>query len=274
MENYVPLQATLAAIDRRVPDHHVFTLQIERELTVAPGQFLELSLPGLGAFPVSICAAPQGVLVSCCIRRAGRVTSALYGLQPGAQIGVRGPFGNGFPLSTFAGRDVLLLGGGLGMAPLMALLAALLLDRAHYGEIVVLNGAREPQALLFHEELQQLAAQGLIRTGFSVDFAEAGSEAPQAQLCRIGVVTELLGEVMLRPHVTTAAVCGPPGMYGCVLEQLAGLGIAAARIYATLERRMQCGVGLCCHCVTGGVFICREGPVFNLEELRGMAGAI
>lgn len=274
MEDYLPLTATIEAIDDRVADNHVFTLRPERPVRVVPGQFVEISLPGIGAFPVSSCAAPSAEVVRSCIRRAGRVTAALYDLPEGARVGLRGPFGNGFPLASFAGGDVLLLGGGLGMAPLMGLLETLLAERELYGEIIVLNGAREPHALLFREELEQLAAQGLIRTGFSVDFAEAGSEEPLALICRIGVVTGLLGEVPLRPERITAAVCGPPGMYGCVLEQLTTLGIAPQRIYATLERRMKCGVGQCCHCVTGGVYICRQGPVFSLEQLRGIAGAI
>lgn len=274
METYLPVRATLTRVDRKVVDNHVFTFAPEVPVAVRPGQFVEVTLPGIGAFPVSSCAAPAVRTVRSCIRRAGRVTAALYDLSEGAVVGLRGPFGNGFSLRSFAGRDVLLLAGGLGMAPLMGLLESLLVERELYGEIIVLNGAREPNSLLFREELERLSAQGLIRAGFSVDFA--GDEADQTHVvaCRVGLVTGLLGSVPLRPALTTAAVCGPPAMYGCVLPQLEELGLAAEAIYATLERRMKCGVGQCCHCVTGGVFVCSSGPVFSLAELRGIDGAI
>ena len=273
MESYLPVRATLTAIDRRLADH-LFTLVPAEPLAVQPGQFVELSLPGLGAFAVSSCAAAHPAAVRLCIRRAGRVTAALYELDEGAVLGLRGPFGNGFPLAAFADRDVLLLAGGLGMAPLMGLLETLLQQRSAYREITVLNGARDPASLLFRPELEALAAQGLIRAAFSVDFA--GDEAAATLLagCRVGLVAGLLGTVPLRPTQTTAAVCGPPAMYSCVLPQLEELGLAAAAIYATLERRMRCGVGHCCHCVTGGVFVCRSGPVFALDELRRLDGAI
>ncbi len=274
MESYLPVRATLTQIDGRVADNHIFTLVPDQPLAVAPGQFVELSLPGLGAFAVSSCAAANPGEVRLCIRRAGRVTSALYGLAPGAVFGLRGPFGNGFPLAAFAGRDVLLLAGGLGMAPLMGLLATLLQQRDAYGEIIVLNGAREPASLLFRPELEGLAAQGLIRAAFSVDFADDEADVTLLPGCRVGLVSGLLGTVPLRPELTTAAVCGPPAMYGGVLPQLEALGLAAANIYATLERRMRCGVGHCCHCVTGGVFVCRSGPVFTLDELRRIDGAL
>lgn len=274
MDGYQPVRATLTAIDRRVPDNHLFTFVPETPLPVAPGQFVEIALPGIGAFPVSSCAASDAAAVRSCIRRAGRVTSALYRLDEGASVGLRGPFGNGFPLAAFSGRDVLLLAGGLGMAPLMGLLETLLRERQCYGEIVVLNGAREPGALLFRQELERLAEQGLIGARFSVDFA--GDEFAPARLayCQVGLVTGLLGAVPLRPARTTAAVCGPPAMYGCILPQLEALGLSDETVYATLERRMKCGVGQCCHCVTGGVFVCRSGPVFSFAELRQIDGAI
>lgn len=274
MESYLPVRAILTQIDRRVTGNHLFTLVPAEPLTVQPGQFVELSLPGLGAFAVSSCAAADPEAVHLCIRRAGRVTSALYGLAPGAVLGLRGPFGNGFPLADFAGRDVLLLAGGLGMAPLMGLLETLLQQRLNYGEITVLNGARDPASILFRPELEAYAAQGLIRVAFSVDFAGDEVDATLLPGCRVGLVSGLLGSVPLRPAQTTAAVCGPPAMYSCVLAQLEELGLAADAIYATLERRMRCGVGHCCHCVTGGVFVCRSGPVFTLDELRRIDGAI
>jgi len=272
--NLLPYPARLERVDDLVPEHRLFSFRSEPALVPAPGQFVELSVPGLGAFPVSVCDLGRDGLVTCCVRRAGRVTSALFGLSAGASVGLRGPFGNGFPVDAFRGRDALLVAGGLGMAPLRALLQTLLSDGARRERIILLYGSREPAALLFRAELEGLAESGRILLRFSVDFAETLPGFAMGVVCRIGLVNELLVGLELNPERTAAAVCGPPALYRCVLEELAALGLPPAAIYATLERRMRCGVGECCHCVTGGRFLCRDGPVFALSELRAMPGAI
>ncbi|HEY7746575.1 MAG TPA: FAD/NAD(P)-binding protein [Desulfuromonadales bacterium] len=271
---FQPVPAVIETIDETVADNHFFTFRLAEPMPVAPGQFVELSIPGVGAFPVSTATHSGGATFQACIRRAGRVTSALYRLGEGATVGFRGPFGQGFPLEAFAGRDALLVAGGLGMAPLRALLQALLEERERVGEIILLYGSRDPDAILFRDELEGLAAAGTIKVRFSVDFATELPWSREAYVCRIGLVTELLRDLVFVPTKTVAAVCGPPSLYGCVLEDLARLGIDPERIFATLERRMQCGVGQCCHCVTAGVFVCRQGPVFSLAELRRMEKAI
>lgn len=271
---FLPVPAVIARIDRTVPDNHLFGFVPETVLTAAPGQFVELSVHGVGAFPVSAAGAGRSDLFEACIRRAGRVTSALYHLREGDAVGLRGPFGNGFPLQGFAGRNVLLVAGGLGIAPLRGLLKKLLARRDHYGEISLLYGSRTPETLLFKEELEALAEAELINLRFSVDFATELPWRSDAYICQIGLVTELLEGLHFKPENTVAAVCGPPSLYGCVLEQLAAAGIDAESIFATLERRMKCGLGQCCHCICAGVAICRQGPVFSLAQLRTMPGAI
>jgi sulfhydrogenase subunit gamma (sulfur reductase) len=274
MTNFLPVTAHIERIDRSLPDH-LFDFRLASPMEVAPGQFVELSIPGVGAFPVSTAAfSPDRHLFQACIRRAGRVTSALYRMEEGDMVGLRGPFGNGFPLGDFAGRDFLLVAGGLGMAPLRGLLQALLARRSRIGEIILLYGAREPETILFREELEDLAEAGQIRLRFSVDFATELPWAADTFICKVGLVTELLEDLRFAPENTVAAVCGPPSLYACVPEELASLGIPPERIFATLERRMKCGVGQCCHCVTAGITICREGPVFTLEHLRRMENAI
>lgn len=272
--DFTPVPAVLESVDRTIRDHHLFTFRPDRPLPVAPGQFLELSVAGVGAFPVSTAAYGPGEHFVACIRRAGRVTSALYRQAEGAQVGLRGPFGNGFPLEAFWGRDVLLVAGGLGMAPLRGLLQALLAHRQRVGEIILLYGTREPELLLFRDELERLAGQGVLRLRFSVDFAAELPWAAGSFVCKVGLVTELLEDLALAPERTTAAVCGPPGLYQCVPGELAEVGIPPGRIFLTLERRMKCGVGQCCHCVTAGTFICTEGPVFPLTRLQTMEGAL
>jgi len=272
--DFLPTRAVIETIDRRVPENHLFTFRLATGMPVAPGQFVELSIPGIGAFPVSTAAAASGKKFQSCIRRTGRVTAALYELGEGDRVGLRGPFGNGFPLEAFFGRDVLLVAGGLGMAPLRALLQTLVATRERVGEIILLYGSREPDLLLFRRELEELDRTGLIKLRLSVDFSTEIPWSKGGYVCKVGLVTELLEGLVFAPERTVAAVCGPSGLYSCVPEEIAALGVCPERVYVTLERRMKCGVGQCCHCVAGGRFVCRDGPVFSLESLRRMEGAI
>lgn len=273
-ENLAPVPTLIESIWPMVEDNHVFTFLPERPFDVAPGQFVEISLPGVGSFPVSTCQLVEDKRVVSCIRRAGRVTDALYRLAPGDRVGLRGVFGNGFDMTIFPGRDVLMIAGGLGMAPLRALLMALLAGEQNHRRIIVLYGARELKTLLFRDELVELSHQQKIDLRFSVDFAAGLHGFYEDTVCRVGLVNELLQGLKFDPGNTVAVVCGPPALYRCVLGELSSLGIAEELIIATLERRMRCGIGECCHCVTGGRFICRDGPVFSLAELRSMPGAI
>jgi len=268
-----PIPAVIDTIDRSVINNHIFTFRPEQSIELVPGQFVEISIPGVGGFPVSPCDLVREGLISSCIRRTGRVTEALYYLEEGDSIGLRGPFGNGFPLAMFTGQDALLIAGGLGMAPMRALLKALL-DNGQTGRIILLYGSRQPETLLFRDELVSLAGHSRVDVRFSVDFAEILPGPCGDVLCRIGLVTELLADLDFNPRKTVAAVCGPPALYRCVLEELALMGLPSAKIFATLERRMRCGIGECCHCVAGGRYICKDGPVFSLEALRAMAEAI
>jgi NAD(P)H-flavin reductase len=274
MIDFSPLPATLTAVESDVPDNHLFHFHLSRPLPIAPGQFVELSLPGIGAFPVSAVTWPTSDNLHLCIRRVGRVTAALYRLPIGATVGIRGPFGRGFPLKNFFGRDVLLLAGGLGMVPLRTLLHWLLAHRQEIGAITLLYGSYDAGRLLFRRELEMLAASGEIRVAFSADAPGEDPRGEGAIPCRFGVVGDLLDDLDFNPTTTVAAVCGPPVLYQHVLEKLAAAGVSADGIYASLERRMKCGVGQCCHCVIAGIYICCQGPVFSLQELRTMPEAI
>lgn len=274
MIDFTPQPATLVAIDSAVPDHHLFDLALERPIQIQPGQFVELSVPGIGAFPVSAITWPTTDRLYLCIRRAGRVTAALYRLPIGFRLAIRGPFGRGFPLERFLGRDVLLIAGGLGIVPLRTLLHWILAHRREISAVTLLYGSRDAERLLFRRELEMLAASGEIRLSFAVDLPEDGRRGEGGIPCRHGVVADLLNDFEITGTSMVAAVCGPPPLYPHILEPLAKAGILASLIYASLERRMKCGVGQCCHCVTAGVYICCQGPVFSLEELRTMPGAI
>jgi len=271
------LQPIPAVLEKNVPmvvDHHLFSFRPDQPLALGPGQFVEISIPGVGSFPVSSCDLVHDGLIRACIRRTGRVTEALYQLEMGDFVGLRGPFGNGFPVEQFDGHDALLIAGGLGMAPLRALLQTLIGDHDRKERVILLYGSRDQETLLFRDELIALSNQGRVDVRFSVDFAESLPGPCDRIVCKVGLVNELLTDLDFAPRNTVAAVCGPPALYRCVLEELSLIGVPATKIFATLERRMRCGIGECCHCVVGGQYICKDGPVFSLAQLRNMKEAI
>lgn len=200
------------------------------------------------------------------------MTSMLLPLSSGAQLGIRGPFGNGFPVDAWRGRNVLLLAGGLGIAPLRSLLYFLLSQRDEYGEITLMYGSREPSLILFKEELAELSARRDMQLFLTVDFAT--EEPPGGLICNTGILPSLLRGVNIAIENTVAAICGPPPMYKCMLEELLGFGLTGNDIYLSLERRMKCGVGRCCHCAVGNLFCCTDGPVFRYEDLKGIEGIL
>jgi NAD(P)H-flavin reductase len=238
-----------------------------------PGQFVQLSVPGAGEIPISPADLPgtHGTL-ELCVRRVGHVTELLHGASPGAKLGLRGPFGTGFPVEEMAGRPVLLLAGGLGIAPLRSLLFHLLRHSRDFGEITLMYGAREPKLMLFREELADLAARGKLRLYLTVDFAP---QEPAGNFsCAVGLLPDLLKGYSFDAERTYAAVCGPPALYRCLAVELEEAGVEAKRILLSLERRMRCGIGRCCHCALGQKLCCTDGPVFRLSDLKQIPEAL
>ncbi|MBU5612348.1 FAD/NAD(P)-binding protein [Geomonas azotofigens] len=238
-----------------------------------PGQFVQLSVPGAGEIPISPAdlPTPEGTL-ELCVRRVGHVTELLHELQPGATLGLRGPFGSGFPLKEMAGRPVLLLAGGLGIAPLRSLLMHLLRQRDSYGDITLMYGAKQPRLMLFREELAALAAAGGLRLYLTVDFAPETLDGGYS--CAVGLLPDLLKGFRFDAATTYAAVCGPPPLYRCLVADLERAGVHAERILLSLERRMRCGIGRCCHCALGQKLCCLDGPVFRASDLKGIPEAL
>jgi len=238
-----------------------------------PGQFVQLSVPGGGEVPISPADLPgaDGTL-ELCVRRVGHVTELLHQTAAGAALGIRGPFGTGFPLEEMAGRPVLLLAGGLGIAPLRSLLMHLLRNQDRFGEITLMYGARQPKLMLFREELAALAAKGGLRLFLTVDFAP---EEPAGTFsCAVGLLPDLLKGFRFDAGSTYAAVCGPPALYRCLTAELERAGVEAERIMLSLERRMRCGIGRCCHCALGQKLCCLDGPVFRASDLKQIPEAL
>lgn len=275
LENpYQPSLARISRIHRMVPDNYLFQLRfvdprLVESWTHRPGQFVELSVVGTGEAPISISSSPtrQGIL-DLCIRRAGRVTSALYALPTNGLVGIRGPYGNGFPVEQMEGQDLLIVAGGLGMAPLRSLLWYALDNRDKFGTITLMYGAKTPADMLFRDELVSLADIDALDTLLAVDRDPTGTWSHH-----VGLLPELFKKVRLDPRRTYAAVVGPPVVYKYVLRELLDLQFPKDRILMSLERRMKCGIGKCGHCSVGYKYTCIHGPVFtywdaiNLPEL-------
>lgn len=279
MNANLPAAATITSVRRLTADTSLFTLVCsdrDAALELAsfqPGQFLELSLPGFGEIPISYCGLPSASgAIELCIRHVGHVTSPLQRAVPGDAVGLRGPFGHGFPLDGYENQDLLLIAGGLGMAPLRSLLLALLDQRSRWGELTLLYGARETGALLFLDELLGLAQRSDIRIQLAVDRLEQCLEGPPN--CRVALLPALLDGLTIQPEHTCAALCGPPVVYPYLVAGLKQIGLSDNRIHLSLERRMKCGVGRCGHCAVGSFLCCSDGPVFSLAQLQGIEGAL
>ena len=272
---YAPAPARILRVRELAPAVRLYDLRfldhgLAGSFHFRPGQFVMLSVLGVGEAPFSLPVTPtrSGVL-QLAIRRAGTLTGYLFDhVREGDVVGLRGPLGNGFPVESFAGQDILLVAGGLGMVPLRGLLQYLVDLRERFGAITLLYGSRDPSQVLFRDELESLARRGDATVLLSV---EHDGGAPWSG--RRGFVTGLIDETRLDPARSVAAACGPPRFYEAVLQKLVGAGLAKDRIFLSLERRMECGVGKCGHCAVGYTFTCLHGPVFtywdaiNLPEL-------
>jgi sulfhydrogenase subunit gamma (sulfur reductase) len=278
LDPHLPYRATLLTRRPLSADTALFRVApepaaLEVLSRLIPGQFVQLSVPGGGEVPISPADLPgaDGTL-ELCVRRVGHVTQLLHDTVPGQLLGLRGPFGTGFPVREMTGSPVLLLAGGLGIAPLRSLLCHLLRERGQYGEITLMYGARQPELMLFREELVELAGRGGLRLFLTVDFAPQQPAGDFA--CAVGLLPDLLHGFAFDAQRSYAAVCGPPPLYRCLVGELEGAGIAPERIFLSLERRMRCGIGRCCHCAVGQKLCCTDGPVFRLSDLQQIPEAL
>ncbi len=235
---------------------------VNQDFSYEPGQFMMVSMPHCGEAPISFSSAPgRGGGFALTVRRAGRLTSAMHRLRPGDTIGVRGPYGRPFPMADLAGHNLLFVAGGIGLAPLHSVIGYCLDHRSEYGDITLLYGCRTPADICFADDLERWQQEG-VRCLCTVDEADGSWSG------RVGLVTELLQEARVEPASWRALVCGPGIMIHFVLSRLLEMGFPRDHLFTTLERHMKCGVGICGHCFLEEKLICREGPVFSLDELE------
>lgn len=267
---YTPELAKLNKIEKLTAQETFYEVELlcGKSLGHKPGQFVTVSVFGAGEAPISVSSAPtpDKPTFELVVRSAGNVTCALSRKKPGDKIGIRGPFGNGFTVSDFFGKDILFVAGGLGLVPLRSLIWSILERRAKFGKVFILYGAKRPSEILFKDEIKQWGERGDIEFHLTVDLGDESWEE------NIGVITTLFPFIKINPAKTIAAVIGPPVMFRFVLRQIQK--IPENQIYLSLERRMKCGVGKCGHCQINNVYVCQEGPVFKLSELRKLPEAI
>jgi NAD(P)H-flavin reductase len=243
---------------------------VEREqFSFLAGQFVMVEVPGYGEVPISISSSPVSKgYIELCIRKAGLVTSVLHNASRGARVGIRGPFGTHFPMEKMKGQDVLLIAGGLGLAPLRAPISYVIENRGDFRDVHILYGTKHPSQLLFDYQYEEWRRIDGLQLHLIVEEPDDSWTGP------VGMITKTLEDVEIISHETWAIVCGPPVMFKFVCNQLSKMGMPMQRMFVSLERRMHCGMGKCCRCNVGSTFTCLEGPVFDYWTVMNLKEAI
>ena len=271
--DFVPKLATIVKKTPMTSMETLLEIKLDdgTELNHKPGQFVEVSVFGIGEAPISLSSPPtKKETFELCVRRLGNLTTKLHKLEVGDKVGIRGPFGNGFDVQTLKGKDLLFIAGGLGIAPLRSLFNYVLDNRKDYGRVILLYGCKEPKELLFGEEIAALTSRD------DVEFRSTVNWCPENEVWNgsIGVITTLIPQVPFDPEKTMAVLCGPPVMYKFVIADLKGRNMPDDHILMSLERRMKCGVGKCGHCQINQIYVCKDGPVFNYSRIKGVPEAL
>lgn len=263
-ETYVPRIAKVIGVRKENPEIVTLRLRFKdgKGLEFMPGQFVQVSVFGIGEAPISICSSPfEKKYFELSIRNVGNVTDALFDMKKGETIGIRGPYGKGYPMERFAGRDLVVVAGGIGFPPLASVVEYVVKKRRDYGKVSLLYGARNPGEIIFGERIKKWKKRG-------IDVFITVDEGDRKWKGNVGVVTTLFEKHDIKGSVGIS--CGPPVMMKFVTQSFQKIGVKDSDIYLSLERLMQCGMGKCGHCNIGNKYVCIDGPVFNYGELKGL----
>ncbi len=260
---YAPIRAEIKDIIEETPAIKTFVLEPETDFSFHTGQFVELSVPGVGEAPFTPSSDPAvKEEVEITIMKAGKITSMLHDMSPGETLGIRGPYGKGYPLDEFAGKDVLILGGGVGLAPLRSLLFALFARIDDFNGVTIKYGARSPADIVYKRLVDGWAGKENVDLEITVD------EGDKEWTGKVGVVTTIIENLPVTVDNTACIVCGPPIMMKFTLLKLLELDFAPKDIYLSLEKNMSCGLGKCGHCRLGPYYVCKDGPVLTYEQVK------
>ncbi len=269
----VPEVATVTDIREEIAEVRTFYFtfdrpEIEQAFKIRSGQFIMCTVFGAGEFAVSLPFSPENDRKHISVRKVGRVTSALHELQPGDRIGIRGPFGNGFPFEEIKGKNLVYVAGGIGLIPLRSSIIHVLQHRSDFGRLILVYGARTSRDLMYKDSIREWQATRDFETYFTIDRPEPGWNG------QVGFVNQLVAGLSLPAENTVAFVCGPPVMFNAVIRELKLKGIKEQNIYSTLERHMKCGLGKCQHCAIGRTLVCVDGPVYTYKQIRTLGEQI
>jgi sulfhydrogenase subunit gamma (sulfur reductase) len=266
---FVPQTGKIVEIADMTAKDRYFRLELEKPLGHRPGQFVMASLLGIGEAPISISCGPRkDNVLEMVVRRVGRVTQVIHQLQIGDELGIRGPYGSGFDLEEFYGKDVMFVAGGLGLAPLRSLITPVVAESKRFGQLTIISGCRNPAEELFRDQLKEWTNAGVNVIRLVDDPENMPWEFG------VGLVTDPIPKLKIDAERTVVALCGPPVMYKFVIAALTTKNVSYDRIYVDLERRMKCGVGKCGHCQINQVYCCQEGPVFRFSNLADLPEAL
>jgi NAD(P)H-flavin reductase len=268
---YLPELATVLKVEPMTKWETFIELKLDsgKPLGHKPGQFVEVSIMGIGEAPISVSSSPtRGDSFEMVVRNVGNVSGAMHQLKAMNRVGIRGPYGKAFPVEEMKGKDILFICGGIGLVPVRSAIQYVLDNRDEYGRIMILIGTKTSADRLFSEEIDEwrkVKNMTLLETVDHRDDYWAGIE---------GVITTLLPLVKVNPNDTVAIICGPPIMYKFVIIHLRKMEILDKDIYMSLERRMKCGIGKCGHCQINQIYVCQEGPVFKFSDISDVEEAI
>jgi NAD(P)H-flavin reductase len=265
---YQPMGAEILDIIQETELIKTFVLKPESSFSFATGQFVELTIPGVGESPFTPSSSPfKTDTMDVTIMKAGTVTTHLHALKPGQIIGLRGPFGNGYPIGIMKGKHILIVGGGVGIAPLRSFLLTLLAKRGDFKDIVLCYGSKTPDDIVYKSLFQEWKKRNDLTVFQSIDKPHDSWSGP------VGVVTTLLNLVEIDRASTVCIVCGPPIMMKFSTLKLLEMGFTPPQIYLSMEKNMSCGLGKCGHCQLGRYFVCKDGPVMTFDQIQDIPGA-
>lgn len=262
---YAPELATIEKVSTMTASEKYFKIKLNsgKELGHLPGQFVEVSVFGIGEAPISVSSSPtmKGAF-ELVIRKVGNVTGVIHEMKDGATVGIRGPYGTSFPFNESKGRDILFVAGGIGLVPARSFINYVLDNRKDYGRVIIFFGARTPADRLFVDELEAWQKRS------DVEFFETVDRGDPSWKGNTGVITTLFPKVKLDPKKTTCVIVGPPIMYKFAIAEAKKLNIEDKDIVVSLERCMKCGVGKCGHCQINNLYCCQDGPVFTYDSVK------